>query len=357
MLQLPLITVSGSPEAMGLAYGEALRAPITAFVTQRVEAARIYLSERGVTDPDALMKLGAACLEQLRTWHPDGHAEVMATARGAGVDPVALYTTGNMTDVRDILVLGGMSAEAEGCTTAHAGAGRTAAHQVLAAQTWDLNPGDLEFVVAVQRRPSTSPATWSVTCAGCPSLVGMNEHGLAVGTTNIKTRGSRVGIPYLSLLHRLLACRTRAEAEATLISAPRAAAHTYWIADASGVSDLECTATTHMRRETGNDGSLARTNHCLDDNHRRHEGEPASASSQKRLARARATLDQGNVTVAGLKALFADRSDGIDSINRFAEDGQGTSTNACIIAEPAARILHACRGSSDRGEWQVLRFA
>lgn len=356
MLELPIIRLAGTPAEMGLAYGRALRDPISAFVAQRVRAAKVYLYERGVRDDQALRKLGAQCLARLETWHRDGWVEHHATAEGAGVDPVDLYTTGNMTDVRDILVLGTISAESEGCTTAHAGRERSATGTVIAAQTWDLNPTDLDYVVAVHRRPSAGPQTWSITCAGCPSLVGMNEHGVAVGTTNIKTHGSRVGIPYLSLLHRMLAAPSRAQAEQVLVSAPRAAAHTYWIADADGVTDLECTATDAVRRETGRAGFLTRTNHCLDAAHAALEGEPATASSRKRLARAQELLSAGGVTIGKMRDLFADRRDGVDSINRFAEDGQGTSTNACIIAEPAQRKLHACRGSADRGVWIELDF-
>jgi isopenicillin-N N-acyltransferase-like protein len=356
MLELPIVRLAGTPAEMGLAYGRALREPISAFVAQRVRAAKVYLYERGIRDDQALRNLGAQCLAKLEQWHRDGWVEHHATAEGAGVDPIDLYTTGNMTDVRDILVLGAISAESEGCTTAHAGRERSASGEVIAAQTWDLNPTDLDYVVAVHRRPASGPQTWSVTCAGCPSLVGMNEHGVAVGTTNIKTRGSRVGIPYLSLLHRMLAVPTRAQAEQALLTAPRAAAHTYWIADAEGVTDLECTATDAVRRETGSAGFLSRTNHCLDGAHRTLEGEPATASSQKRLARSQAVLAAGGVTVAAVRALFADRSDGVDSINRFGEDGQGTSTNACIITVPAQRRLHACRGSADRGAWVELAF-
>ena len=357
MLQLPQINLVGSSTAMGLAYGQALREPIRAFVAQRVRAAKVYLFERGIRDDQALHRLGAECLALLQTWDHEAWVEHNATAEGAGVDAVELYTTGNMTDIRDILVLGSIRAESEGCTTAHAGRALTQAGNILAAQTWDLNPTDLEFVVAVHRQPTNGPRTWSVTCAGCPSLMGMNEYGVAVGTTNLKTRGSRVGIPYLSLLHRMLRCRTRAEAEAVLIAAPRAAAHSYWMADVSGVTDVECTATTAVRREISDHGALARTNHCLVDAHRADEGEAATASSQARLATARRTLEAGQVTVASLQALFAERDHGIDSINRFADDGQGTSTNACLIAEPATRTLHACRGSSDRGAWVTLTFS
>lgn len=355
MLELPIITVSGSPVEMGRAYGQALRGPIRDFVAQRQRAAKVYLYERGIRDQAALENLGAQCLAKLAGWNRDDWMEFMATAEAAGVTAPALYTAGNMTDVRDILVLGSMRAEAEGCTTAHVGPALSATGEVLASQTWDLNPTDLDYVVAVHRQPTKGPATWSITCAGCPSLVGMNEYGVAVGTTNIKTRGSRVGIPYLSLLHRALQAPTRAAAEAVFTNGPRAAAHTYWVADAQGVTDLECTADHVVRRDTVS-GPLYRTNHCLDAGHSALEGEAATASSKARLAKAGTTLKAGQISVEGLRALFADRSAGVDSINRYEEDAQGTTTNACFIGIPAQRRLHACRGPADRGRWLTFAF-
>ena len=99
-----------------------------------------------------------------------------------------------------------------------------------------------------------------------------------------------------------------------------------------------------------------RTNHCLVPEHSAHEGEPPSASSRARLARLQDRLSARGQSVDSVRALFADRSDGIDSVNRFAEDGQGTSTNSCVIAIPARREMFACRGSADRGEWIKLEF-
>jgi len=357
LLQLPQIHVRGTPAELGRGQGQQLKPLIGAFVEQRLRAAKVYLYERGIRDEQTFRDLGRRCLEALKVWDHDGWVEHLALAEAAGVDAVDLYTTGNMTDIRDILVLPAR-ADAEGCTTALVPASHTSDGAVIAAQTWDLNPSDLDYVVAVHRQPSAdatiNPETWSITCAGCPSLVGMNAHGVAVGTTNIKTRGSRVGIPYLSLLHKAIRCADRASALKTIIDAPRAAAHTYWSADAAGVDDIECTATTHVFRR--GERPLTRTNHCQDAGHARLEGEVASASSKARLARVSAWLTEGKQSVAGLKALFADRANGVDSINRFAEDQQGTSTNACMIAIPARRELHACRGSSDRGEWVRLPF-
>lgn len=353
MLELRQIHARGTPAELGRAQGEQLKPEIGAFVAQRLRAARVYLHERGIRDDQTFRALGAACLDQLKAWDVDGWSEHMALAAAAGVDAVDLYTTGNMTDIRDILALP-VKSEAEGCTTALVPGSHTASGEVIASQTWDLNPSDLDYVVAIHRLPVDGPETWSITCAGCPSLIGMNQYGVAVGTTNIKTRGSRVGIPYLSLLHRAIRSRHREEALAVIISAPRAAAHTYWSADSDGVADIECTSVSVARREGRR--PLVRTNHCLDEGHRRSEGESASPSSRARLARVTGRLAKGGIDVAALKALFADRSDGVDSVNRFAEDHQGTSTNACLVAVPARRELHACRGSADRGRWVVLPF-
>jgi len=105
MLDLTQITIRGTAAEMGRSHGEQLREPIRAFVAQRMDAARAYLAERGVGDHDAFLALGRKCLIALKAWDSEGWTEHVATAEAAGLDPVALYTAGNMTDVRDILLL------------------------------------------------------------------------------------------------------------------------------------------------------------------------------------------------------------------------------------------------------------
>jgi hypothetical protein len=98
------------------------------------------------------------------------------------------------------------------------------------------------------------------------------------------------------------------------------------------------------------------TNHCQAPELSAREGEPASASSQKRLARALSLSAEGGLDVETVRRLFEDRSDGVDSINRRPEDAQGTTTNACVVCVPQARELWACRGPADRGQWYELPF-
>lgn len=355
LLELRRIDCSGSPRELGRAHGEELREPIRAFSAQRVERLREYLAERGSDEVDRFFDVGQRCLEVYAGWDPPGYAEHCGIAEGAGMDVAELFSVANMTDVRDVVLLPAAPADAEGCSALLVPAGRTDGGQLIAAQTWDLNPTDLDYVVAIHRRPDEGPETWSVTCVGCLSLIGMNSHGLSLGTTNIKTRRSRVGVGYLCIQHRAIRAATREEAKHVVESAPRAAAHTYWIADAGGAVECECSAEECIARTL--DGEpLARTNHCLDERLVRLQGEQPNSSSFRRFARMQTLLQRGGQSVESIQALFSDRADGVDSICRYPEDEQGTATNACIVCVPGQRALWVCRGPADRGAWQRLEF-
>lgn len=356
LLELPTVHVSGDPVALGSAYGAACDELIRAFTAQRLRAAKVYLWAHGIRGLDRLLEAARDCQQQVADWDPDGLAEHRATAAAAGVDPDELFAATNMTDVRDVVLYADAESDREGCTSLLIPADRTADGELIAAQTWDLNPGDLDYIVAVHRRPDRGPATWSVTCAGCQSLVGMNEAGLWVGTTNLKTLGTRPGVPYLSLLHGMLATESVAAASQRLEDAPLAAAHSYWLADATGGCRYECSAKQRFRQDLQAPG-LCQTNHCLAADHCIAEAEDPSASSLARRRRAEAFLrDRSDHDATGVKELFADRSDGVDSINRYPEDDQGTATNSCLIGIPARRELHACKGPADRGRWQTLAW-
>jgi hypothetical protein len=354
LLKLPLVECAGDARALGHQQGEALRERIVAFIDQRLTAFSQYSLERGGPSVERFLEAGAACLRVFETWDAEGAAEQQAIADAAGVSPEALYGATNMTDVRDVLLLPASPAD-EGCTSLLVPASATRENQLIVGQTWDLNPTDLDFVVAVHRHPSAGPETWSVTCAGALSLMGMSSAGVAVGTTNIKTRRSRLGVGYLSLLHRAIRASSAAQAADLLRAAPRAAAHTYWLADENAATELECDPDNVIERRV-DDAPLARTNHCLSSPMREAEGEAPSDSSQKRLARAEQLLREQPQDVSSLRQLMSDRGDGVDSINRYTEDEQGTTTNACLIAVPARRELWACRGPADRGDWVELRF-
>lgn len=354
-LELRQIELAGSPRAMGRAQGESLRSEIARFIQGRFAALADYCERRGRPDTRRFVELGASCMKLAARWDPQGFEEHLGISEGAGVEPATLYAIANLTDVRDLLLLSDAAAD-DGCSALLLPPALSESGQLIAAQTWDLNPSDLEHIVAVHRRPEDAPETWSITLVGCLTLIGMNAHGLALGTTNIKTRGSRVGVGYLSLMHRAIRERSRQAAQALISEAPRAAAHTYWIADPEGALELETTPDEVVVRTLG-DRPITRTNHCIAESIVPHQGEAPTSSSLRRLERLGVLLDKtSRHDVESLKALFSDRADGIDSINRYPEDAQPTATNAVIIMLPQERRIWACRGPADRGHFLELGF-
>ena len=359
---LPCFSVAGDPVHMGESLGKQLAEPVKRFVAQRLRAAKVYLWEHGTRDLDGFLRLGAESYDIFCEWDAEGALEHDALAMAAGVSPQELYTTTNMTDIRDILLVqlreAGLTppvADAEGCTTVLVGPQRSADAALLASQTWDLNPQDVDDVIAVHRRPTSGPATWSVTCNGCPTLMGINEHGLSVGTTNIKTDDSRIGVGYLSILHRAIRCQLVDEASDVVQTAPRAAAHTYWLADENEAKIITTSATAHHDEHLAADGIIGQTNHVCHQLGAVSSLEDPSSSSTTRLA----TVDHWGgfvkgVDVATIKRLFAERGSGSDSINRYPEDDTGSATDACLITKPEAKKAWACRGPADRGIWYEL---
>ncbi|MEE2756758.1 MAG: C45 family peptidase [Myxococcota bacterium] len=357
-IKLDIIDVAGTASIMGQKQGEALRTRIHEFIEVRMAAVHQYAKDRGRRSADGILDVGRQSLEIYAQWDPDGYTEHVGIATGANVDPVLLYTSTNMTDMRDALLLkDGVRppVDDEGCSSLLIPSHMTKDGLAIVGQTWDLNPPDIEYVVAIRRRPDSGLETWSVTCAGCLTLMGLNSSGVAVGTTNIKTYGSKPGVGYLSVLHRMLRSHTTKQASHRLLSAPRSGAHVFWVADPTDLREYETTPDSAILREPI-DAAVCHTNHCLHETHIAKQAEACSSSSDSRLNTINQLLAAGDHDIESVKNVFADRSKGFDSINRYPEDDQGTATNSVFIARPAQREAYACRGPADRGQWYHLTF-
>ncbi|MDJ0869912.1 MAG: C45 family autoproteolytic acyltransferase/hydrolase [Myxococcota bacterium] len=350
------IELSGSPEQMGTAFGEACRAEIAELYARRLENALAQARRFGGREAREadLLALAEKCLSSLADWDPAGHAELCGIARGAGLDPARVLAMQGLTDLRDALAWGGTLEAAGGCTSFVVQGDATSDGRVWCGQTWDLATDNRPAVVSVHRRPADGPETWCVTTAGCLSLMGINADGLAVGTTNLRTHDARAGVPYLSLIHRALACTRCDPAVALLTGAPRAGAHYYYVADARGrAAAVECTATRSHVTWIGS-GSYAQTNHCRIEAHARLEGNTPQQSSRARLRRMQALLaaGAGRHDRSSLQAALADRKGGPLAIRR--DDFDGISTHAAIVMAPEAGRAWACHGLPGPDGWVSL---
>ena len=181
----------------------------------------------------------------------------------------------------------------------------------------------------------------------------MNEHGLCVGTTNLRTWDARAGVPYLSILHRALRARRVGDAVEEVHRAHRAGAHSYVLCDAEGAASVvECSAGRSFELPVTR-GTDALTNHCRVPENAAIEADTPRASSMARKARMEALLEQAGerIDAPGLERLLADDEGGELAICR--QDFDGISTNAAVVMAPG-ESLRACAGPPSRGSFEEL---
>jgi len=353
-----VLELQGTPAQMGEAFGEACRAEIAELYALRLENALLEAARYG--RPDAgeaeLLRLTRSSLPRVAAFDAAGHAELVGIARGAGMAAERVLAMNGLTDFRDALAFGAAEGTG-GCTAFLVQADASADGRVWAGQTWDLATANQPYVLAVRRRPREGLATLCVTTVGCLSLMGMNEAGLALGTTNLRTLDARPGVPYLSLIHRALGFVRVAEAARCIAGALRAGGHSYWLADAAGsAAILECTATRSRLRPLRH-GWHVQTNHCQVPEHRALEAETPGESSRARLQRMGELLREreGRLDAATLRSLLADEAGGELAICR--QDSCGISSNAGLVVSPQELELWACQGPPCGGAWRQLSRA
>jgi isopenicillin-N N-acyltransferase-like protein len=149
-----------------------------------------------------------------------------------------------LTDFRDVLwQRQPLPAGVAGCTSFGLRRSRTVGDVTCIGQNWDMHASAEPVLAVFHRKPEDGPSSLTVSTAGCLSLIGMNEVGIAIGNNNLQPKDARPGVMYLALIHEALrqthfdaACRAITEAH-------RSSGHNYLLADDEGtIVDIETTA-------------------------------------------------------------------------------------------------------------------
>lgn len=353
-----VLTLKGSPRQMGQAYGEACRDQLPEFFELRVQnAIKQALSYGGqAVNRDDVMRAAEACIEPTRQHDPRAFQELEGIAEGAHMSVAQVLATNGLTDIRDLLSWPGPPESMDGCSAMIVQKDLTESGELFCGQTWDLATDNLPFVLGVHRQPDQGPWTWSLTTVGCLSLIGLNDAGIAVGTTNVRTTDARPGVTYLSLIHKALSMTSLQQAVDSIVGAQRAGAHFYYLANALGEAvALECAATRVSALPVPS-GAYAHTNHCLEPENIAIQGHEPQASSLARLDRLQALTgdtSQGLHTAEAMMGFFADGANGTNAICR--DDFNGINTNGAVLMAPQSGRIWACHGLPTRDNWIDLK--
>jgi len=352
-----ILNLAGSPRDIGEAFGEISRPEIHELYRRRVDNAIAQALKYGgqKVDEGMLLAVAAASIDVTRDYHPAGMDELEGIAAGADLSLVKVLAMNGLTDFRDALSWPGNAAadgtvDLGGCTAIVVQKDR--AQALIAGQTWDLATDNLPFVIGMVRAPKGGPVTRTLTTDGCLSLIGLNDRGIAIGTTNIRTKDARPGVNYLSIIHRALAAESFEAAVEAVVTAPRAGAHFYYVADNERVALLECSAQVAHRHDLAK-GVAVHANHCLLAENQAIEGSPPTSSSRFRQVRMEALANEaGRLTPELVQGFFADVAGGSDAICR--DDIDGLNTNGAVVMMPEHGTIRIVHGVPSRGSWVDL---
>jgi isopenicillin-N N-acyltransferase-like protein len=346
---LPATTFAGDTTAVGLAHGRAFADAIAALTEDRVRLCRDAFWAGAASHRTDIDAVASACWDAQRRYDGPTTLELERIADTSGVPAEHLLIANGFTDVVD--AIRAASSESVGpppssddpgqCTAVLVAAHAAADGHAHLAQTWDMHPSVSPHLRVMHLRFTDQPAVTVMTLCGGIGMIGMNEHGLAIGINNLVTRDGRPGVVWTSAVRRMLRERTAHDALDVLRQTPLAGAHHYLLLDAAGAGfAVEASPTrTAVRRL---DTTLTHTNHCLAPELIDLEADktpPAHRNTRDRLAAAQRWLRDhpDRLDRVGLRGLLS--LPGSVCHGPFA--GYDIETAGAVVMTPAARAFDA----------------
>jgi isopenicillin-N N-acyltransferase-like protein len=339
-MPINLVDLQGTPREMGWQHGELLAEGARAMCEARVDLCLRAAKEMSRED---LLALASPSLPVFADFAPETYAEFQGIAEGAGLSEEELLIGNGYTDFAD-LVGQRMGGRGE-CTAFQVARSASRDGASYLGQTWDMNASAFPHVVAFRRTPATGPASVTMTTAGCLSLVGINECGIAIGNTNLVPRDATDGVMYLAIIHTVLAQSTFEDAVRAVIDAPRMSGHFYYLGGPAGeLLGIETTAKRHALLKPSGPGLLAHANHYTDPELAAYVGQSLPAgNSPTREARMWDLLKAGlgQHDAISLDTILADHE---APICRHESPGDEARTCSAAIMCPSTRTIRMTKG-------------
>ena len=342
-----LVSASGSRTEIGFEHGAQARDLVRGTLEWSLE----QLATGGVDRAEARSRV-EQLVPFISSQAPELLEECDGIAQGAGLE---------LTDVLiinaryELLFLDGSRAPRPGvagaeCTLFGVGGGRTEDGAPIIGQNVDLGADARPFWILLDVAPTGAPRVLTVTMAGMLAQEGINDAGLALCGSMVRSGGWGAGLPTRKFLRRqVLEQRTVAEALRKILSIPRrASSHNLLLADEHSMVDVETTA-REVRVLEPAEGTLAHTNHYLHDENLSWNdglGDYLKNSTTRHDSMARLLAEApARVSVEDLRAILSDHSGEPHAICRHgSRDAWHGETNVAVISEPAKNTMHVGLG-------------
>lgn len=350
---IPHVRVSGSAHQRGVLVGELTRSRIE----HSIDTYQRLFSLCDISWSDAT---NAACRYQgaIAKVSPDYLEELRGIADGAALDFDSLLALNCRTEIlpSDFLsrvllpetasdISAKPSAGPESIVnecTSFAVAGKEQNYWL--AQNWDWCGLQRQSLCVIESH-CAEHAHITVTEAGMLAKIGINSFGMAITLNILRSDKDGVadGLPVHFLLRALLDCESVNQAIDVVSSASFSSSSNIMVLDADGhIASFELSP-YGVRVLEPEENQLCHTNHFLDDGLAVHDiGRPGNTSTLNRLKQACTAVDP-QMSRANIIDVLSDKSDGADSICRFADpelpDIAQIETVTAVIMNTAEKTL------------------
>ncbi len=342
---IPLVTVIGTPRAMGEHLGDRL-AP-------RLQVLSQYLSEQlismvqgngGTLDADRLRADLRTAITPAARIDPQTWMEIESMARACGLPPEDLLLVHGYTD---LLSHYGATALPGASTFVALPGSRCDQGRPRVALAWHLDPSLLPYVTLVRRVPAHGPASLALTLAGLHPVAGLSEAGVACASNELIVRDSGGDLFTTHLVSATLTAPTYDDALERCQAAPRRGGRAIHLMATDGRrTSLELSGRRTARlTDAREDAPRVHTNHALD--HQIKEMVAAEdPCTRPRLSNVAArAVATPRASLAGIAALLG--LGGSPEDKAAARDlGAAPDTTVVLIAEPGSKQVHIRRGGA-----------
>ena len=306
-----VLDVGGTASEMGFVHGATYAGEIREYSEERVGLVMSGLWTGAAVSRGMVLELAEACLGAHERESGLLYEEMAAMASGAGISMAEAVVVGGFTDFVDTVRahLGDEApapAVVEDDCTAFIVPDHRAGGAGFFGQTWDMHASATDHVILMRTRPDDGPRAVIFTTVGCLGQIGMNEHGVCVGITNLAASDGKIGVTWPTVVRHALLTETAAEARDVILDADLAGGHNYLVFD-SGGTGFSIEAMPSVRPVTTvSSETLIRTNHTLEEATGAVETERPSDlqdSSHRRLSVASDHLDRTDLTAEDLMDL------------------------------------------------------
>jgi isopenicillin-N N-acyltransferase-like protein len=377
MNKLRVLQVSGSPGERGYTQGKAFAREIGELTEERLRLScdPLWTGGLGAT-LDEVLSLGRACLPYHQEFDGGLMEEMQGMAEATGLGVNELVIMNGFTDFVDIVanprvrldphaapLASGEDFDDGGCTAFVVAPAATADGRGYLGQTWDMHASATPYVLLLDVRPHDGPALLTFTITGCVGMIGMNEHGVAVGINNLLGADGRPGVHWVYVVRKMLAQPTVDRALAVLSGAHLSGAHNYLLMGPDGRGGLagynveQMASRAHVTPVTT---VYAHANHCLiaDMLHvERPRKGVSQASTQARYAQATAHLHEQSprINLSDLMALTR-LHEGPLSICAHTHEGYDVESSGACIMSPQTGQMWALWGNPCENEYEEFQF-